>query len=79
MTSCSNSPKGSSISSNQFDLKASADNSLYLMAGTDSLRVALLVYRGNPHSGGQGVYTRYVARELVNLGHQVTEIGRAHV
>ena len=42
------------------------------MAGTDSLRVALLVYRGNPHSGGQGVYTRYVARELVNLGHQVT-------
>ena len=42
------------------------------MAGTDSLRVALLVYRGNPHSGGQGVYTRYLARELVNLGHQVT-------
>lgn len=72
MTSCSNSPKGSSISSNQFDLKASADNSLCLMAGTDSLRVALLVYRGNPHSGGQGVYTRYLARELVNLGHQVT-------
>ncbi len=42
------------------------------MAGTDGLRVALLVYRGNPHSGGQGVYTRYLARELVNLGHQVT-------
>ena len=38
----------------------------------DSLRIALLVYRGNPHSGGQGVYTRYVARELVALGHQVT-------
>ncbi|HUJ67401.1 MAG TPA: glycosyltransferase family 4 protein [Acidimicrobiales bacterium] len=36
------------------------------------MRVALLVYRGNPHSGGQGVYTRYLARELVNLGHQVT-------
>lgn len=36
------------------------------------LRVALLVYRGNPHSGGQGVYTRYLARELVNLGHEVT-------
>jgi glycosyltransferase involved in cell wall biosynthesis len=43
------------------------------MAGTDdSLRVALLVYRGNPHSGGQGVYTRYLARELVELGHKVT-------
>lgn len=39
---------------------------------TDSLRIALLVYRGNPHSGGQGVYTRYVARELLELGHRVT-------
>jgi len=38
----------------------------------EHLRVALLVYRGNPHSGGQGVYTRYLARELVALGHQVT-------
>lgn len=38
----------------------------------DRLRVALLVYRGNPHSGGQGVYTRYLARELVHLGHEVT-------
>jgi glycosyltransferase involved in cell wall biosynthesis len=36
------------------------------------LRVALLIYRGNPHSGGQGVYTRYLSRELVALGHQVT-------
>lgn len=34
--------------------------------------MALLVYRGNPHSGGQGVYTRYLARELTRLGHQVT-------
>jgi glycosyltransferase involved in cell wall biosynthesis len=38
----------------------------------DHLRVALLVYRGNPHSGGQGVYTRYLSRELVELGHHVT-------
>jgi len=36
------------------------------------MRVALLVYRGNPHSGGQGVYTRYLARELVRQGHSVT-------
>ena len=35
------------------------------------LRIALLVYRGNPHSGGQGVYTRYLARALVGLGHRV--------
>lgn len=38
----------------------------------DSLRIALLVYRGNPHSGGQGVYTRYLSRELVEMGHRVT-------
>ena len=42
------------------------------MAGSAPLRIALLVYRGNPHSGGQGVYTRYLSRELVDLGHQVT-------
>jgi glycosyltransferase involved in cell wall biosynthesis len=37
----------------------------------ESLRVAFLAYRGNPYSGGQGVYTRYLARELVAMGHQV--------
>lgn len=37
-----------------------------------SLRVAFLAYRGNPHSGGQGVYTRHLTRELVALGHHVT-------
>jgi len=36
-----------------------------------SLRIALLSYRGNPHSGGQGVYTRWLARELTDLGHRV--------
>lgn len=35
------------------------------------LRIAFLVYRGNPHSGGQGVYTRYITRELFELGHHV--------
>lgn len=38
----------------------------------DRLRVAFLCYRGNPHSGGQGVYTRHLTRELVALGHAVT-------
>jgi glycosyltransferase involved in cell wall biosynthesis len=38
----------------------------------DRLRVAYLVYRGNPRCGGQGVYTRYLTRELVALGHEVT-------
>ena len=35
------------------------------------LRIAFLAYRGNPHSGGQGVYTRYLTRELSALGHHV--------
>jgi glycosyltransferase involved in cell wall biosynthesis len=38
----------------------------------DPLRVAFLIYRGNPHCGGQGVYSRHVSRELANLGHDVT-------
>ncbi len=37
----------------------------------DRLRIALLAYRGNPHSGGQGVYVHYLTRELVALGHHV--------
>jgi glycosyltransferase involved in cell wall biosynthesis len=36
------------------------------------LRVALLVYRGNPRSGGQGVYVRHLSGGLVALGHDVT-------
>jgi glycosyltransferase involved in cell wall biosynthesis len=36
------------------------------------MRVAFLVYRGNPRCGGQGVYTRHLTRELSRLGHEVT-------
>ena len=42
------------------------------MPAPETLRVAWLVYRGNPHCGGQGVYTRYLARELTDLGHEIT-------
>jgi glycosyltransferase involved in cell wall biosynthesis len=35
------------------------------------LRVALLVYRGKPHCGGQGVYTRHLSTALTDLGHHV--------
>lgn len=38
----------------------------------DPLRIAFLIYRGNPHCGGQGVYSRHLTRELTELGHQVT-------
>ena len=36
------------------------------------LRIALLTYRGNPRSGGQGVYVANLAQALVELGHRVT-------
>ncbi len=35
------------------------------------LRVCLLTYRGNPRSGGQGIYVRLLSRELRDLGHHV--------
>jgi glycosyltransferase involved in cell wall biosynthesis len=42
------------------------------MAATEpSLRIALLTYRGKPHVGGQGIYTRHLASALVDLGHHV--------
>lgn len=37
----------------------------------DRLRIAFTLYRGNPHSGGQGVYTAFLTRELSRLGHHV--------
>ena len=36
------------------------------------LRIALLSYRGNPYSGGQGVYVRHLSAALTRFGHQVT-------
>jgi len=40
--------------------------------GEQPLRIAYLVYRGNRHCGGQGVYTRALAKELTELGHEIT-------
>ena len=37
----------------------------------EPLRIGLLTYRGNPRSGGQGIYVRQLSRELAALGHRV--------
>ena len=37
----------------------------------DPLRIAYLTYRGKPHVGGQGVYTRHLTKALADLGHTV--------
>jgi glycosyltransferase involved in cell wall biosynthesis len=39
------------------------------------LRLAYLTYRGKPHVGGQGVYTRHLTKALVDLGHHVEVLG----
>ncbi len=41
----------------------------------DALRIAYLSYRGKPHVGGQGVYTRHLTKALVDLGHSVEVLG----
>ncbi len=35
------------------------------------MKICLLCYRGNPYSGGQGIYLKYIAEELVRQGHDV--------
>ena len=35
------------------------------------LRIAYLTYRGKPHVGGQGIYTRHLTKALADLGHHV--------
>jgi len=37
----------------------------------DALRICLLSYRGNPRSGGQGIYVRQLSKALIELGHEV--------
>lgn len=42
--------------------------------GHGPLKICLLSYRSNPHSGGQGVYLKNLSRALKDLGHQVEVI-----
>jgi glycosyltransferase involved in cell wall biosynthesis len=41
------------------------------------MRICLLTYRGNPYSGGQGIYIYYLSRELQRMGHEVEVIASA--
>ena len=50
------------------------DSSSKTLASNRSLNIALLGYRSNPYSGGQGIYLRYLARALTNAGHKVDVI-----
>jgi glycosyltransferase involved in cell wall biosynthesis len=39
--------------------------------GKQPLKICMLTYRGNPSSGGQGVYVKHLSKALVDLGHDV--------
>jgi glycosyltransferase involved in cell wall biosynthesis len=39
------------------------------------LSIAFLAYRGKPHVGGQGVYTRHLTKALSDMGHHVEVLG----
>ena len=39
------------------------------------LKIAYLTYRGKPHVGGQGVYTRHLTKAIADLGHTVEVFG----
>jgi glycosyltransferase involved in cell wall biosynthesis len=39
------------------------------------LSIAYLTYRGKPHVGGQGIYTRHLTKALADLGHSVEVLG----
>jgi glycosyltransferase involved in cell wall biosynthesis len=41
------------------------------------MRICLLTYRGNPYSGGQGIYVYYLSREFKRMGHEVEVIAGA--
>lgn len=43
--------------------------------GDLALNIAFLAYRGKPHVGGQGVYTRHLTKALTDLGHHVEVLG----
>jgi len=38
---------------------------------SDPLKICMLTYRGNPNSGGQGVYVKHLSKALADLGHEV--------
>ncbi|MBN1496540.1 MAG: glycosyltransferase family 4 protein [Spirochaetes bacterium] len=44
------------------------------MTADRPLKICLLCYRGNPYSGGQGIYLKYIAEEMVRQGHEVHAI-----
>ena len=57
--------------SQQIDLESPPPPSLH---HSRPLRIALLGYRSNPYSGGQGIYIKYLSRALKAIGHHVEVI-----
>ncbi|HKY16928.1 MAG TPA: glycosyltransferase family 4 protein [Microthrixaceae bacterium] len=52
-------------------MRPGTDTSQRRPGADDPLRIAYLTYRGKPHVGGQGVYTRHLTKAISDLGHHV--------
>ena len=51
-----------------------ASDTSYPTNDLSRLNIALLGYRSNPYSGGQGVYLKHLSKALVDMGHRVDVI-----
>jgi glycosyltransferase involved in cell wall biosynthesis len=56
------------------EISASGDDPGTVVRPVKPLRIALLGYRSQPYSGGQGIYLKYLSKALVEAGHSVDVI-----
>src|SRR5204862_6270051 len=69
-------PRGGGRTTGPLDRPVSGPEGFAPMCPADRpLRIAFLAYRGKPHVGGQGVYTRHLTKAMVDLGHTVEVLG----
>ncbi len=56
------------------NLEQASATQIAAIKGDSPLRILLPSYRSDPHTGGQGIYMRLIAKALVELGHHVDVI-----
>jgi hypothetical protein len=56
------------------DIGQASATQIAAIKGDAPLRILLPSYRSDPHTGGQGIYMRLIAKALVDLGHHVDVI-----
>ncbi len=71
MSGANNSPLSTGLNTGAEPTSREGTSRLNGAGPDDPLRIAYLTYRGKPHVGGQGVYTRHLTKALADLGHHV--------